>query len=123
MGLAYLVSGIPVNRPPISGPQVRTLAAAGRGIIPGTNIPFTEQFSTHIENMLRAEHLLPLRAFYGVDASGAGTYPLINGAGQSLYYNNYDYNQMNGLRAAPIRLIVPANTLSPATLTLPKRIP
>lgn len=86
------------------------------GMIPGAGIPYAEQFSTHIENMLRAEHLLPLRAFYGVDATGAGTYPLINGAGQSLFYNNYDYNNMNGLRTAPIRLIVPANTLSPATI-------
>lgn len=85
-------------------------------MIPGAGIPFAEQFSTHIENMLRAEHGLPLRAFYGVDATGAGTYPLINGVGQSLFYNNYDYNSMNGLRAAPPRLIVPAYTLSPATI-------
>jgi hypothetical protein len=83
--------------------------------IPGAGIPYAEQFSTHIENILRAEHLLPLRQFYGVDPAGAGTYPLINGS-QSLHYNNYDYTKKHGLNAAPARLIIPAAQMSPASV-------
>gem|GEM_PF-5499016 len=60
--------------------------------IPGQNFTYAEQFATHIENQIRAEHLLPLRQYYAFDATtGAGIYPLINNAGQSLLYNNYDY--------------------------------
>ena len=59
--------------------------------IPGQNFTYAEQFATHMENQIRAEHLLPLRQCYAVDPTGARVYPLINNAGQSLFYNNYDY--------------------------------
>ena len=35
----------------------------------GINIPNSEKYSTHIENQLRAEHNVPLRTHYGIDAS------------------------------------------------------
>jgi|GEM_PF-1420906 len=35
----------------------------------GINIPNSEKYSTHIENQLRAEHNIPLRTHYGIDAS------------------------------------------------------
>jgi hypothetical protein len=54
------------------------------------NIRNAELYATHIENKIRSENKLPLRAFYGVDASGHGD-PNIRllraGTQQSLYYN------------------------------------
>lgn len=59
--------------------------------IAGQDFSVSENFATHVENQLRAEHWLPLRTFYGRDlSSGKGFYPLIND-GKSLYYDNYDY--------------------------------
>ncbi len=49
-----------------------------------------EIYATHIENQIRSENKLPLRAYYGVDASGSGdpnTRLLRAGTQQSLYYN------------------------------------
>ncbi len=59
-------------------------------IIPGQTFTFAEQFSTHLENQIRAEHLLPLRTHYGIDATGAGVYTLIN-SGNSIHYPDYNY--------------------------------
>ena len=53
-------------------------------------IPNAELYSTHIENQIRSENKLPLRAYYGVDVSGSGdpsTRLIKAGTHQSLYYN------------------------------------
>ncbi|PSL17323.1 hypothetical protein, partial [Chitinophaga ginsengisoli] len=53
-------------------------------------IPNAELYSTHIENLIRAENNVPLRAFYGLDVSGAGdssTRLIKAGTRQSLYYD------------------------------------
>ena len=55
-----------------------------------TTIPNAELYSTHIENQIRSENNLPLRAYYGVDANGNGdpsTRLIRAGTQQSLYYN------------------------------------
>ena len=82
--------------------------------IPGQTFSYAEHFSTHIENKLRAEHFLPLRQAYGVSSTGTGIYPIINNAGQSLFYNNYNY--WDAQKAKPARLLIPASTLSPGTI-------
>ena len=48
-----------------------------------------ELYATHIENQIRSENKLPLRAYYGVDASGScdPNTRLIRAGTQSLYYN------------------------------------
>ena len=64
-------------------------------------IPNAELYSTHIENLIRAENNVPLRAFYGVDASGSGepsTRLIKAGSRQSLYYDatgNTNYGTLN----------------------------
>ena len=60
--------------------------------IPGYSFTFAENFSTHIENKLRAENGLPLRTFYGYNSdTERGFYPLLKSDNcTSLYYNiNY----------------------------------
>lgn len=54
------------------------------------NIRNAELYATHIENQIRSENKLPLRAYYSVDASGSGdpnTRLIRAGTQQSLYYN------------------------------------
>jgi len=54
------------------------------------NIRNAELYSTHIENQIRSENKLPLRAYYSVYASGSGdpnTRLIKAGTQQSLYYN------------------------------------
>ncbi|WP_157304024.1 DUF6443 domain-containing protein [Chitinophaga tropicalis] len=64
-------------------------------------IPNAELYSTHIENLIRAENNVPLRAFYGVDANGNGdssTRLLKAGTRQSLYYDaagNTNYKMLS----------------------------
>lgn len=54
------------------------------------DIPFNELFSTHIENMIRAEHNYPLRSTYliGNDSPYTVMSRIIDSSGKSLYYNN-----------------------------------
>ncbi len=54
------------------------------------SISTSEIYTTHIENRLRSENNLPLRTYYGVDASGNGIGPrLINPSTRaSRYYNS-----------------------------------
>jgi len=54
----------------------------------GTTIPNAEVFATHYENMIRAEHDLPLRTHYARD-SRKGVGPEIIQSGQSRFYNQY----------------------------------
>ncbi len=53
------------------------------------SIPYAEIYSTHIENQIRAEHNLPLRTHYTIDAFGNGVGPrlIYNNTRQSRYYN------------------------------------
>ena len=57
----------------------------------GINIPNSEKYSTHIENQLRAEHNIPLRTHYGIDASSGTRKGLestrITFGGNSLFYS------------------------------------
>ena len=59
-------------------------------LIPGQTFTYAEHFATHLENQIRAEHFLPLRTHYGIDATGKGIYPLIN-FGKSIHNYGYDY--------------------------------
>jgi hypothetical protein len=57
------------------------------------NTTNAEKFATHIENQIRAEHGLPLRTHYGLINnngvfSGDPTTQLINGRGESLFYQS-----------------------------------
>lgn len=46
---------------------------------------------------MRAEHFFPLSEHYKFDVqTGVGIYPLIDGSGRSLHYNNYNYNKQHG---------------------------
>lgn len=54
------------------------------------NIRNAELYATHIENQIRSENKLPLRAYYSFDASGSGdpnTRLIRAGTQQSLYYD------------------------------------
>jgi hypothetical protein len=59
--------------------------------IPGQTFTFAEHFSTDIENRMRAEQGLPLRTYYGINATGAGIYPLIDASGNSLHNGGKNY--------------------------------
>ncbi len=56
-----------------------------------STVPKTELYSTHVENILRAENGLPLRTYYGAytDGSGISQTRLITG-------NTSLYIQLNG---------------------------
>ena len=58
--------------------------------VPGQTFTYAEQFSTHLENQIRAEHSIPLRTHYGIGATGAGVYPIVN-SGNSIHYPGYNY--------------------------------
>ena len=83
--------------------------------IPGQTFTYAEHFSTDMENKLRAEHSLPLRTHYGINAAGAGVYPLIDASGNSLH--NGGYNYYDALKLTPKRALIPA-TVMPTTLKL-----
>lgn len=76
------------------------------GLVPGQSFAYAEQFATHMENKIRADLFIPLRAYYGHDETkGAGFYPIISSNMQSLFYNGYDYYkgvQAPAVRAAPL---------------------
>ncbi|MEZ2442371.1 M91 family zinc metallopeptidase [Chitinophaga sp. RCC_12] len=61
----------------------------------------SEKYSTHIENQIRAENKISLRAYYSVDENGNGNHNtrLIKaGTRQSLYYNSNgetNYRKLN----------------------------
>jgi hypothetical protein len=81
-------------------------------LIPGQTFTYAEHFATHMENKLRAEHALPLRQYYEYNSStGLGSYPLINSSGQSLFYNNYNYQ--NTIKQ---RMIIPSIVNPPIKL-------
>ena len=84
--------------------------------IPGQSFKYAEHFSTHIENLMRAEHNLPLRTHYLIDSNtGNGIYPLINASGQSLH--NGGYNYYGGLMLSPKRALIPIVTVNPILKT------
>jgi hypothetical protein len=72
-------------------------------------IPNAEKFATHMENMLRAEHYLPLSTAYGYNqVTNMGILPIIN-SGASIYYPGYNYR--DAAKFIPIRAIIPATAL------------
>jgi len=83
--------------------------------IPGQDFSYAEHFATHMENQMRSEHFLPLREYYKFNVqTGVGIYPLIDGSGRSLYYNNYNYNKQHGFGSGVnSRGILPSILLTP----------
>lgn len=70
-----------------------------------TTIPNAEIYATHVENQIRSENKLPLRAYYGVDGAGGGdpSTRLLRGNTQSLYYSpsgTTNYKQLGRKDAA-----------------------
>ncbi len=54
------------------------------------DIPFSEVFATHYENLIRAEHGIPLRTGYLKSQQGTGMYcwpRIVDRKGQSLFFN------------------------------------
>ena len=63
------------------------------------SIPVSEIYTTHIENMLRAEMGEPIRTHYVITSKGMGKYERITQNGKSLYYDvygrpNYDFKRL-----------------------------
>ncbi|RLD37270.1 MAG: hypothetical protein DRI74_07200 [Bacteroidetes bacterium] len=82
--------------------------------IPNQTFTYAEHFSTDMENKLRAEHSLPLRTHYGINAVGAGVYPLIDASGNSLHNGRYNY--YDALKLTPKRALIPVTTVTPSLI-------
>jgi len=77
--------------------------------IPGQTFTYAEHFATDMENKMRAEHGLPLRTHYGINAAGAGVYPLIDASGNSLHSGGHHY--YDAFKMTPKRALIPATTI------------
>lgn len=65
-----------------------------------------EFFAVDMENRIRAEHFLPLRAYYGIGSDGQGLVPMLNnGKGIKSGFDYYNAVRIHSLPAKPI--IVP----------------
>ena len=86
--------------------------------MPGFNFSLDENSALHTENLLRAEHNIPLRTHYGYNSTtGAGIYPALTpGTSTSAFTPGFDYNK-NATKNATIKRIL-SPRFNPATFGL-----
>ncbi len=70
-----------------------------RGSNGNPNINVGEQYATHVENQIRAEHDVPLRTHYNGDKKTR----IVNVNGESLYYFEYPSSLLNSGRVTPFK--------------------